>query len=72
MDFGVFAVHGVKVGCKQRRLVTAGAGAYLQDGILRVGLVLGNQKEPHRLLSLRQLFLQLSELFLRQFLHFRI
>jgi hypothetical protein len=61
---GVALVHAEEIGGEQRRLVAAGAGADLEDGVLLVGRVLGQQHALHRALQLRQALLERSSLFL--------
>src|SRR3546814_21003001 len=50
LQLSVALVHAQEVGGKERRLVAAGAGAHLEDGIARVGLVLRQQQDLQRVL----------------------
>ena len=49
---GVALVHAEELGGEERRLLAAGAGAHFEDGVALVGLVLGQQHEPHLALEL--------------------
>ena len=66
---GVALVHAEEIGGEQRRLVAAGAGADLQDGVLLVGRVLGQQHALHRPLQLGQALLEGRGLLLGHRLH---
>ena len=63
---GVAAVHAEQIGCEQRRLVAAGAGAHLQDGALVVGRVLGEEMQAQFLQQLAPAVIDLIELLLSQ------
>ena len=69
LQIGVALVHAQEVAREQRRLVAAGAGADLQDRVLVVGRVLGQQQQPHLPLQLGQASRELALLRLHQIRH---
>ena len=69
LEVGVALVHAQEVAGEQRGLVAAGAGADLQDRVLVVGRVLGQQQQPHLPLQLRQPRLERPPLGLDQIAH---
>ena len=62
MRIGVALIHAEEIGREQRRLVAAGAGAHLEDGVLGVGLVLGQEQDLELALEVGDALLQLFEL----------
>ena len=48
---GIALVHAQEIGGEERRLLAAGAGPDLEDRRPRIGGVLGQKREPHRLLG---------------------
>src|SRR3546814_8712038 len=53
LQLGEALVHAQEVSREERRLVAAGAGAHLEDGVARVGLVLGQQQDLQLVLEVR-------------------
>ena len=69
LGFGITAVHFVEVADKKGRLVAAGPGPDLQEDILLVVGVLGQQRQAHLLLQFRLPGAQLLDLGADQVLH---
>ncbi len=72
LQVGVALVHAEQLGGEQRGLVAAGAGAHLEDGVARVGLVARQQQQLHLALQPGQTVLQRRVLALCHGAHFRI
>ena len=69
VQLGVALVHAIQIAREQRRLLAAGAGADLEDGAPVVGLVLGQQRDPERLLERRDALLERRQLVLGELPH---
>ena len=69
---GIALVHAEQLGREQRRLLAAGAGAHLEDGVARVGLVLGQQHQLHGALGPRELLLEAAILLVGEGAHLGI
>ena len=72
MLLGIALVHPEQISREQSRLVAAGSGADLEDGVAGIGLILGQKQELKLLLQRRNLLPDLLVLGLRQFTHIGI
>ncbi len=69
---GIALIHAEQLRREQGRLLAAGAGAHFENGVLVVGLVLGQQGELHLTFERGQSFLEGVELRLGQVPHLGI
>ena len=69
LQHGVALVHAEELGGEQRRLLAAGAGADLEDGVLLVGLVLGQEHGLHIFVERQKALPHGVEFAFREFAH---
>ncbi len=68
----IFLIHAEENGGEERRLLAAGAGAQLEDGVALVGLVPGQEHEADLALEIGQALFERGKLGRGESAHFRI